>query len=454
MFFKNKKIKIIILLLFLPLLGLGCKGSDQISQEDIEEVTLNYWRVFDESDDFDDVIAKFRTFYPHININVRKLRFEEYESAILRAIASGNGPDIISVHNTWLNSYQDILSPAPGSFSLPTTQQDGRNTIITMQSFPGPSIRNLRNNFVDVVAGDAVIGEEIYGLPLSVDTLVLYYNRQLLNRSNIPEPPSTWIDFKDQVKAITTQDSNGNLVVSGAAMGTARNINRAPDILSALMLQNGTEMTNARGNRAIFDLVPETVTERDVSPGRDALRFYTDFASPAKEVYSWSEEMEESLQSFASQKTAFFFGYSYHLPIIKSLAPNLDLGITKLPQISEESRPINFANYWLESVTKQSRHPVEAWAFVQFASQADNVIDFLTSAGKPTALRTLISEQRSDDSLVNFVDQLLTAQSWYRGQDPAAMEEAFRIMIEEVLSGERSADDAIKDAARKVSETL
>ncbi|MDP1709850.1 MAG: extracellular solute-binding protein, partial [Candidatus Komeilibacteria bacterium] len=299
-----------------------------------------------------------------------------------------------------------------------------------------------------------IMDNKIFGLPLGLDTMVLYYNRALLNQNNIPNPPTTWSEFKDTVKSLVLQDRNGDIIQAGVPLGTGRNINRAPDILAVLMLQNGTEMTDLNNTRATFNMVPNTIKDKTINPGRDALTFYTDFASPAKEVYTWNDKMPESLNAFASQKSAFFLGYAYHLPLIRSLSPGLDLGIAKLPQISSASKPVNLANYWIESVTKQSTHPNEAWAFVQFAASADNVKTFLKRAQKPTALRALISEQRLDDTLITWADQILTAQSWYRGKNPQAAEEAFRAMIDQVVKGEYTSEQAINLGVKKINETF
>jgi multiple sugar transport system substrate-binding protein len=446
---KTKIIKLSVLLLLLPLVGIGCKNSGTISKDSLESVSLNYWRVFDEPSDFTTAIAKFRQTYPHISISVRKLRLDEYEDAILRALAEGNGPDVISFHVTWLNEYLNLLDPAPASVTLPASFSDGRSTTISLQTTKLPSVRDLRNVYVDTVSSDAVLGSAIYGLPLGVDTLVLYYNRQLLNQANIPSAPATWNEFKDQVKRLTAQDRNGNIIQSGASLGGARNINRAPDIIAALMMQNGTEMTNK--GKVAFNQIPANINDKEVNPGRDAVRFYTDFASPAKEVYTWNENLPESLDAFANQQAAFFFGYSYHLPLIRALSPGIDIGITKLPQISTAGKQINIANYWLEGVTKQSPHKNEAWGFIQYITSEQGVGSFLEAALKPTALRTLIASQRQNQELRPFADQLLTATNWYHGNNVGAMEEAMRIMVEQVVGGVLTPQEAVNEAVKTIN---
>jgi multiple sugar transport system substrate-binding protein len=339
----------------------------------------------------------------------------------------------------------------PASVTLPATFSDGKTTVINLQTTKLPTSRDLRNLYIDTVTEDVVIGSSIYGLPLGVDTLVLYFNRQMLNQANVVSAPKTWEEFKDQIKELTLQDRNGNIIQSGASLGGARNINRAPDILAVLMMQNGTNMT--QGNSVTFNQATGLDTPEEHAPGRDALRFYTDFASPAKEVYTWNENFPESLNAFSNQQSAFFFGYSYHLPLIRSLSPGIDLGITKLPQISTTAKQINIANYWIESVTKQSENKNEAWGFIQFATSESGVSSFLAASKKPTALRTLISSQRGNEELKPFADQLLTAQSWYHGRDSSSMEEAMRQMIEQVIAGLKEPTQAINEAVTNINLT-
>ncbi|MDP1709462.1 MAG: hypothetical protein Q8L21_01060, partial [Candidatus Komeilibacteria bacterium] len=84
---KSQITKLIALIAIIPLLGLGCKGASQVTPESLTPVTLEYWRVFDEPDDFSEIITAFRAQYPHININIKNIRIEEYEQSLLRAIA-------------------------------------------------------------------------------------------------------------------------------------------------------------------------------------------------------------------------------------------------------------------------------------------------------------------------------------------------------------------------------
>jgi maltose-binding protein MalE len=251
------------------------------------------------------------------------------------------------------------------------------------------------------------------------------------------------------IPKLTKQNTQGNIIQSGAALGTAKNVERFSDILSVLMMQNGTVMAN--GNQVTFDKTPEELSGRDTAPSDSAATFYTDYANPAKEVYTWNDKMPDSLQAFASGQTAFFFGYSYQLPQIVAQAPKLNMGIAKLPQIRDNPE-VNFANYWVEGVSKKSANQNWAWDFLQFATAADQASKYLNTANRPTALRSLIDNQTQDINLSVFASEMLTAKSWYRGKSDADCEQAISDLIYSVLEGS-DVHRAVQNAANRVMET-
>ncbi len=443
-------------------LGAGCGQTSQ-KPGSAEKVTLTYWRVFDGDDAFDEIVSAYEALHPYVTIDYRVLRYDEYESALLRSLAKGEGPDMFTVHNTHIGEYRDLLLPMPASVTVKTLETVGslrKETVLSEKKTTMPSLRSIRENFVDVVGQDVIFSEtddsgkeeeRVYGLPLALDTLALYYDKDLFNAAGIAEPPATWSDVSDVVKKMTTYDDKGEVVQSALGMGTGENVERSADIMQVLMMQNGTHMVDDR-QRVAFHEIPDTIAD-GVYPGLDAVRFYTDFANPVKDTYTWNDTYPRNLEAFASGSTAMFLGYSYHAPLIKALAPGKNIGIAKLPQIGSGAKEVNIANYWVEGVSRSSKHHDEAWDFLAFATSQDHVLSYLQETQKPTALRALIDDQIEDPVLNPFVSQVLTSQSWYHGNDADAMEEAFIQLAEMVLSGNRKAEDAIQNAAKIVAQT-
>lgn len=457
----SKKITILFLLMvFLLSSGFGCKITDKTTKAAMKPITITYWRVFDGPDAFDEIIAKYKTLHPFITIDYRKLRYEEYESALLNAMAEDRGPDIFSVHNTWLRKYQSKLAPMPETITMvyPVTQGTIKKEVIPeSRTTKSLSLKELKDNYVDVVSQDVILDDgKIYGLPLSVDTLAMYYNKDLFNNAGISQVPAYWNkEFIQDVKKLTKQDSKKGLLQSGAALGGSKNINRYSDILAVLMMQSGATMMGDNG-QVLFQTTPNFATNTNYSPGVDALRFYTDFADPVKESYSWSSELPNSLEMFISGNLAIMFSYSYDLETIRAQAPKLNFSVAKLPQI-EGTPPtnINFANYWVEVVSKKSPVSNEAWDFVQFITKEEQAKSYLSKTKRPTALRSLVAKQKEDNEIGVFADQVLTAKSWYRGKNTAAAEDAIAEMIDSVLkNSSEKIQEIVSTGAAKVQQTV
>lgn len=454
---RNKIVILGLLFVFILSTGFGCKTVDKETQKAMEPITLTYWRVFDDSDAFEEIINNYKLIHPNITINYRKLRYEEYENELLNALAEDRGPDIISIHNTWIRRYQNKIVPMPSVITLAYPVEKGsikKEVVPELRTSRTPTLKELKDTFVDVVYGDVVLDDnQIYALPLSVDTLALFYNRDLLNNAGIIQAPQYWNKtFQQDVKKLTRQDPLQGIVQSGIAMGGSNNIERFSDILSVLMMQNGATMME--GKQVLFNMIPAATKNTNYNPGLEALRFYIDFSNPGKEVYSWNEDLSNSITLFTSGKLAMMFGYSYHLPIIKAQAPKLNFSVSKLPQIEGSPVEVNFANYWVEAVSKKSKHQEAAWDFILFATKAEQVKSYLDKTNKPTALRALVPEQRNDNEIGVFADQVLTAKSWYKGKDPIAAETALAEMIEAAKKNLDKIMDALNAGASKVQQTI
>ncbi len=438
----------------------GCGGPSVAETAANAPVKLTIWRVFDDASTMQGVMDAYRAIHKNVSFVYREVRLEDYQDELLRALAEGNGPDIFSVHNSWIGEYEPLILPLPTSLTIPYSEIRGtlkKETVVTLREEPALTVRQLKTDFVDAVADDVIrpykpnpkkeSEDRIFALPLSVDTLALYYNKDLLNAAGIAEAPKDWTTFQTNAGKLTTVGPNDAIVQSGAALGTSRNVERAFDVLSLLMLQNGTQMTDARGSATFGNALADQSL-----PGADAVRFYTEFANPLKAAYAWNKDQTGSFDAFASGKTALFLGYSYHLPLLRARSPKLSFGIAPVPQISG-GRTVNYANYWAETVSKATKNANWAWDFLQFAAKADNAKGYLSAAKKPTALRALINDQLQDNDLSVFAGQLLTAKSWYAGNDAAVAEAALLDLIDDASAG-GDLERLIRDAQNKVNQTL
>ena len=445
---------LIFTLTALLLAGFGCKGGSREAQEAAAKaVSLNWWRVGGSKQNFDILLNDYKKIRPNVSVNVSQIREEELESALIQALADGRAPDVVSLPNTWLRGWQHRLAPLPPTLTLPYLELTGtfkKEPRWVLKEINSLDLKSIKARYVDTVVNDVYFDSKIYGLPLNLDTLLIFYNVDLLTAAQFPEAPKTWNEFKEASQAITKLDKLGRLLQNGAALGTAENIPYSFDIVSALMLQNGTPMMT--GGSASFQK-PISVQGESYSPGLDALRFYTDFANPSKETYSWSADQINAREAFAAGKLGFVFGYWRDLPNLKAMAPKIRIGLANFPQIEGSFQTSYYANYFIETVLKQSTHQTEAWDLIQFITTPAEAKKYLESAKQPTAQREFVTAQLADDDLGIPAAQVLTAKTWYRGYDFTSTQGVFQDMIKQVLVG-TPIDQALSAAAERVTQTM
>lgn len=422
----------IVLASFLVLAGLGCKGPSAQQQAATAPVTLEYWTVFDDVDALQVQIEKYKLERPYLTINLKQLRLDELYPRLLEALAEDRGPDIISVRNRFMNFYKPKLATMPESVSDTTVLVEKTNfntkTTITTVKQNLPTISQIDKEYVQAVGKDVIMDGKIYGLPLSLDNLALYYNKDLLDRAGIAEAPKNWDAFQQAVKKLAKFDNNFTRILqSGAAIGTGNNIPGFDDLLYILFKQSNINFVSNNG-QAIFN----NPGNNQANPAMSVMNFYTDFANSERDTYTWNEDMENALDKFVNGSLAFFFGYSYHLPVIKSRAPQLNFSILPMLQLNPE-QPVNVANYWVQAVVEKSKHKNESWGLVNYLTHSKATKEYLDQSNRPSALRAYISGQLENVELYPFASQSLIADSWYKGKDYDVAVKALRDMTHEWL---------------------
>jgi ABC-type glycerol-3-phosphate transport system substrate-binding protein len=424
----------------------GCGEPDSVPYQ----VSLEVWGTFDDSDAFNQVTNEYTKLNPYVKqIKYRKIAPETYKEDLLDAMASGNGPDIFMLRNTWLSNFADKAVPAPAAMLTEKT---------------------VRDSFVDVVADDFLNADkQVMAVPLSVDSLALYYNKDIFNAAGITAPPKTWEELVALVPLLVKQDEFGNINQAAIALGASENVNRSSDILLNLMQQYGAPITEPHFGDQL---------------NRQALEFYTQFARLGLPTYTWNQRQHYSIDAFYEGTLGMMINYSYHYPTIRQKNAKLNFAVAPLPQLRDRA-PVNFANYWGFAVTKnktqvadpsrpqatlstenyQQARVHEAWQFLSYLTlphptgvlQLANAFSgktadlplpidpakiYIELTKKPAARRDLIETQKGDVVLSPFVNGNLIAKSW----KPGNTEQAEGLLVETisaVVRGERTISEAL-----------
>ena len=202
------------------------------------KAALEFWGIQDDEENWREVIQDFQEEFPSFSINYRRFEESSYEDLLINRLAEGKGPDIFVLKNSWVTKHKDKLYPLPQE----------------LLRFSG---RDFQNTFVDAAADDLLSGSgEIIGLPIFIDTLALFYNKDIFNSAGIAFAPKTWDDVILTSRKLTQKNQLGEIQKPGFAFGTIANTEHFFEILSSLILQKGENIISNKTGQ--IDIGPKT----------------------------------------------------------------------------------------------------------------------------------------------------------------------------------------------------
>jgi ABC-type glycerol-3-phosphate transport system substrate-binding protein len=458
----SKKIRLAtsVLLVVSLLFVSGCRTKGPVAKKaNYNGIVLNYYKVFDEQEILDPIIKQYEVDHPGLKINYRQFTdFENYQRVILNEMAEGGGPDIFSMQNTWFMSNYKKLAPMPDTIGTP---EDFGATFVDVA-------------FKDLVRPDQEGRNQIYGIPMTVDTLALYYNKsQFEDRlaAKGGRPSKTWEGIKDDVVQLNKESNSlSRFEVSGIAMGRADNISRGVDTLYLLMLQYGTQFYNENFAEASFAGQQGGLA---LYPGVESIKLLTGFADEKQRHYSWNEYVvsdptgTKEVESFAKEQVSMIFGYAYtYDDIVKqinslknkggALLDVKDIGVAPAPQLFDpdvsSNKRVAYANYFAETVSRNTKHPDIAWDFLIELTKKKNLDYYFNKTHKPTRRRDMIDDQKKDPLYGVFASQVGFAESF-----PILDYSIYKGLFTDVITKANLAgvgNSALLEAQKKITEML
>lgn len=389
----------------------------------VAAVKLVFWGT-DSKRSLEGVFGAYKAFRPNVEIAYVELSRNDIREKLLAALAEGTGPDLVMIGNRDVDLLQPLLVPANAT-QFPITQFTAALPTVAEQDF--------------------VRDGKIYAVPLYIDTLALFYNKDMFDEAGITAPPKTWEEFQTLIPGLRRTAPDGRFSRAAAAIGGSEDsIDHATDILELLTLQNGTKMIDALQGRALF--------ARE-GKGLQALQFYLQFANAGSPLYTWNDSEERSLEAFAGGRTAMALGYHEDLSVVKQKSPFLTLGVAPAPQAYPE-RPVSFASYAGIAALKQGKNPQWAWDFMMFLSVNEKgVSSYLDAVKRPAGFRDTIAKQQNDAEFGVFAKQALTARSW-QVPDDVKIKAILNAAIKNVLSGRLTSESALRQAEDQTTELL
>ena len=260
-------------------------------QGSAEVFVLNWWVTGENnntSEAMEEIVTGFQALYPSVEIQIQSKRndlvfLEEF-------LANPDSqPDIFTVESKSVPFYQKYSSPN--------------------QYFKGELLGDYLDRSVDVIKNNNIFSNEVYGVPLYVDNMQMYVNKNLLsNLQGLKTPAKDWETLK--LQAASFDRSKGQSLISlGSGSGVNNNYS---DVFSAMMIQNSQYLDSR--NRTLDQVKMQNI-----------LLDYNFFKG-------YSADYDNDYDAFKQGKTLYLIDYFTTNNKLKIDNPSLDFEITDIPK--------------------------------------------------------------------------------------------------------------------------
>jgi len=363
------------------------------------------------------------------NIKYVEKTEDNFDNDFVEALAAGTGPDVFMLPS------EKILKNRNKVYVIPYN-------VFTQRQF--------MDSFIE--------GSEVYmapegvlAFPMTVDPLVMYWNRAIFTEAKMTQPPKYWDEFYNLANIISKKDGALNISRSAVAFGEFDNIAHAKEIVLNLAMQAGTPVTLWNGNN-VQNVFAEALGKPTI-PAVAAVNFYTEFSNPAKPSYSWNRSLLNSTDYFLGGNLALYFGFASEIGNLQLKNPNLDFDAAPVPVSREGGAGVSFANFDALAITKSTKNPAAAYAVISALSVTQGAAAWSGVLKLPPVRRDLLAQKPGEAFQSVFYDSAIRSRTWL---DPSPTETGaiFGTMIDSITSGRARTDEAVIRASNEISSLL
>jgi multiple sugar transport system substrate-binding protein len=351
-----------------------------------KKLTLSHWQHHSPSraQTVEQFKAKFEELNPNVTIDFQSIPWSDYWGKLASGIAAGKGsaPDIFQIPMGLVEEY------IAGGNLVPASE-----TVI--------SVADIEKNYLPWTVKRGKKGGEYYGLPLDVQTLLIYRNNALLEEAGL-DPKAPFVDHADLFdQSIKLTKKTGDQT-DQIGMDTGY-YSAWLTILFQQFLQrekNGQPWVDPATNKLVYHDYPEIF-----------------------ELFQWfcklSAEADDSAfltgqDRFALGKAAMMLGHPVSRGTLKATAPDLAYTIVPFaPRVAGQDL-YTAGSHWMWVVGKWAPDYEMAWKWVAFCTNKDAQLVWSDVGGDLPSFTELVDDPqfRKDENANVVMDSLKYASPW------------------------------------------
>jgi multiple sugar transport system substrate-binding protein len=149
---------------------------------------------------FEGMAKEFEQANPDVDVRIEVVQWDNLQQRLTTDIAGGTAPDIAIIGTRSLLDYaaQEIAEP--------------------LDQYATPE---FRARFIETFFAPSTIEGQLYGLPVAASARAMYYNKALLQKAGVAEPPRTWEELEAAARKVKALgDGSYGLAIQGKEIET------------------------------------------------------------------------------------------------------------------------------------------------------------------------------------------------------------------------------------------
>jgi multiple sugar transport system substrate-binding protein len=328
----------------LALSGLTLGGLRPAQAADPTSGRLSIWLGYGETAPaYKAAIEDFKTLYPNIQIELLSFDLHEYEAKLSVAVPTGNGPDILTLHDYIFPHYLNSghLDDVPADLAK----------IIADPKIVEPVFR-------EVASRDG----KPWGVPWWKGARAFFYNVDHFKEAGLAGPPKTMDEMWEFAEKLTKKNPDGTLARAGVTLRLTEGSGGLQKFCDHYYAYTGHQILEA-GQKP--GTVRVTLKDKDcLDGGVKLLLDYVAHLHGPKKVDDWA--LKHDAQGFANGLASMLFREDWVVAFTRKNGPNINFATAPLPRAKAWGH-FNFVE--MLSVFKGSKLKKPAWDFIRLLQE-------------------------------------------------------------------------------------
>jgi len=375
------------------------------------------------TDYFKNLIGTFESQNPDTKVKWVDVPWSAMQSKILTSVSAKTAPDVVNLN-------PDFAS-----------RLAGRNAWLDLDTKVPDAVRST---YLPNIWKASTLNGKSFGIPWYLTTQLTIYNKDLLQRSGISQPPATYTELAQQARQIKQKTGKYALFVTLVPQDSA-------EVLQSFV-QMGVPLVDPQGQAAF-----------NTPAGKAVFQYWVDLYKNGllpQEILTQGHR--RAIELYQAGETALLFSGAEFMTTIAKNAPTIAQASGTAPQITGKTGKKNVAVMNLV-IPRNTNQPDAALKFALFVTNNQNQLTFAKAANVlPSTVQALSDsyfKASADDTSSLEKARIVSASQLQQSevliptmQDINVLQKAIYENMQAAMLGEKTVDQAVSDAAGQWNE--